>query len=303
MTETKPLKPREIVEQLDRYIVGQADAKRAVAIAIRNRWRRQQLGDEMRQEVSPKNILMIGSTGVGKTEIARRLAKLTGAPFIKVEASKYTEVGYYGRDVESMVRELLDNAIAMVREAERKKVKTVAEEQTTEKILDLLCKPASASSYTFTAVNDPASTESDAAPPEQSQQRTREKMRAMLDAGNGGSIVNIASTNSFRPQHDQPAYTASKHAVLGLTRSAAIDYGRQGIRINAICPGAIDTPMLRNAIERRGRDADSVAGRLGYVGRFGEPDEIAAAAVWLCSDSSSFTTGHALSVDGGMLAG
>ena len=183
MSESQPLKPREIVEQLDRYIVGQADAKRAVAIAIRNRWRRQQLGDEMRQEVSPKNILMIGSTGVGKTEIARRLAKLTGAPFIKVEASKYTEVGYYGRDVESMVRELLDNAIAMVREDERKKIESVAEEKTTEKVLDLLCKPASTSSYTFTAVNDPAATESDAPPPEDSQQRTREKMRAMLDAG------------------------------------------------------------------------------------------------------------------------
>ena len=102
------LTPREIVEQLDQHIVGQANAKRAVAIAIRNRWRRQQLSDDLRQEVSPKNILMIGSTGVGKTEIARRLAKLTNAPFIKVEATKYTEVGYYGRDVESMVRELLD---------------------------------------------------------------------------------------------------------------------------------------------------------------------------------------------------
>ena len=105
------LTPRQIVDQLDKYIVGQGDAKRAVAIAIRNRWRRQQLGDEMRHEVAPKNILMIGPTGVGKTEIARRLAKLTSAPFIKVEASKYTEVGYYGRDVESMIRELVENSI------------------------------------------------------------------------------------------------------------------------------------------------------------------------------------------------
>ena len=111
----KTLTPKEIVEQLNRYIVGQDEAKRAVSIAIRNRWRRQQLSEEMRQEVSPKNILMIGSTGVGKTEIARRLAKLTGAPFIKVEATKYTEVGYYGRDVESMVRELVDNAISLMR--------------------------------------------------------------------------------------------------------------------------------------------------------------------------------------------
>jgi len=124
---------------------------------------------------------------------------------------------------------------------------------------------------------------------------------AMLASG-GGSIVNIASTNSFRPQHDQPAYTASKHAVLGLTRSAALDYAGRGIRINAICPGAIDTPMLRAAMERRGRDADDVAGRLSPLGRFGQPSEIAAAVLWLCSDASSFTTGHALAIDGGMLS-
>jgi len=120
------MKPSEIVTALDKFIVGQADAKRAIAIAIRNRWRRQQLSEEMRAEVSPKNIMMIGSTGVGKTEIARRLAKLTNAPFIKVEATKYTEVGYYGRDVESMVRELLDNSIALVRRMEKDGVKDQA---------------------------------------------------------------------------------------------------------------------------------------------------------------------------------
>ena len=131
----------------------------------------------------------------------------------------------------------------------------------------------------------------------------KHEIRAMLDAGHGGSIVNIASTNSYRPQHGQPAYTASKHAVLGLTRSAAIDYARHDIRVNAICPGAINTPMLHNAMERRGRNAEDVAHRLSYFGRFGEPTEIAEAALWLCSDASSFTTGHALAVDGGMLAG
>jgi glucose 1-dehydrogenase len=134
----------------------------------------------------------------------------------------------------------------------------------------------------------------------------KHELRAMLDTvdtreGAGASIVNIASTNSFKPQHDQPAYTASKHAVLGLTRSAAMDYASHGIRVNAICPGAIDTPMLRNAMERRGRDVDDVAHRLSLFGRFGEPSEVAAAALWLCSDASSFTTGHALAVDGGML--
>ncbi len=132
------LTPHKIVEALDRDIVGQAEAKRSVAIAIRNRWRRKQIPEEMRQEVSPKNILMIGPTGVGKTEIARRLAKLTGAPFIKVEATKYTEVGYYGRDVESMVRELVENAIGLVRERERAQVQQEAEHRAEERLLELL---------------------------------------------------------------------------------------------------------------------------------------------------------------------
>src|SRR4051812_11867858 len=121
------LTPKQIVAELDKYIVGQNDAKRAVAVAIRNRWRRQQLPEEMRQDVSPKNIIMIGPTGVGKTEIARRLATLTGAPFIKIEATKFTEVGYYGRDVESMVRELVENAIGLVREQELERVRPEAE--------------------------------------------------------------------------------------------------------------------------------------------------------------------------------
>lgn len=130
----------------------------------------------------------------------------------------------------------------------------------------------------------------------------KHEIAAMLAAGNGGAIVNIASTNSYRPQPHQSAYTASKFAVLGLTKSAAIDYAPKGIRINAICPGAIDTPMLRNAMERRGRnEADTVA-RLSLVGRFGQVDEIANAALWLCSDESSFTVGHALAVDGGYLS-
>src|SRR3954471_14977423 len=132
------LTPRQIVSELDKYIVGQADAKRAVAVAIRNRWRRQQLPESMRADVSPKNILMIGPTGVGKTEIARRLAGLTGAPFIKVEATKYTEVGYHGRDVESMIRDLLDSAIALVREEMTEAVKGPAAKQVDDRLLDHL---------------------------------------------------------------------------------------------------------------------------------------------------------------------
>jgi glucose 1-dehydrogenase len=129
----------------------------------------------------------------------------------------------------------------------------------------------------------------------------KHEIRAMLNGG-GGHIVNIASTNSFRPQTHQPAYTASKHGVLGLTRSAAVDYASLGIRINAICPGAIDTPMLRNAMATRNRDPEETATRLSPLRRFGRPDEIAEAALWLCTDSSSFVLGHALAVDGGYLA-
>ncbi|MEZ5809694.1 MAG: ATP-dependent protease ATPase subunit HslU [Zhengella sp.] len=130
--------PREIVSELDRYIIGQKEAKRAVAIALRNRWRRQQLESPMREEVNPKNILMIGPTGVGKTEISRRLAKLAGAPFIKVEATKFTEVGYVGRDVEQIVRDLVESAIALVRDRKRAEVKAKAELNAEERVLDAL---------------------------------------------------------------------------------------------------------------------------------------------------------------------
>ena len=136
--------PREIVHELNRHIIGQDDAKRAVAIALRNRWRRMQLPLELRQEVTPKNILMIGPTGVGKTEIARRLARLAGAPFIKVEATKFTEVGYVGRDVESIIRDLADAAIKMLREEEMQKVRFRAEDAAEERILDALLPPARA---------------------------------------------------------------------------------------------------------------------------------------------------------------
>jgi NAD(P)-dependent dehydrogenase (short-subunit alcohol dehydrogenase family) len=130
----------------------------------------------------------------------------------------------------------------------------------------------------------------------------KHEVRAMRDRGRGGSIVNIASTNSFRPQPRQAAHTASKHGVLGLTRAGAVDHAADGIRVNAVCPGAIETPMLLGAIEARGRDKDEVARRLSLFGRFGQPGEIAQAVLWLCSDDSSFTTGHALAVDGGYLA-
>ncbi|MCK9469632.1 MAG: ATP-dependent protease ATPase subunit HslU [Porticoccaceae bacterium] len=134
--------PREIVHELDRHIVGQGDAKRAVAIALRNRWRRMQLPEELRNEITPKNILMIGPTGVGKTEIARRLARLANAPFIKVEATKFTEVGYVGRDVESIVRDLVESAVKQLREQEIQRVRQRAEDAAEERILDALLPPA-----------------------------------------------------------------------------------------------------------------------------------------------------------------
>lgn len=137
-----PMTPKEIVHELDRFIIGQNEAKRAVAIALRNRWRRQQLSDDLQAEIYPKNILMIGPTGVGKTEIARRLATLANAPFIKIEATKFTEVGYVGRDVESIIRELVDIAVEMIRKNEMEKVKTRAEDAAEEVIIDKLLPPA-----------------------------------------------------------------------------------------------------------------------------------------------------------------
>ncbi len=172
--DTRNLTPREIVAELDRYIVGQDAAKRSVAIAIRNRWRRQNLHGDMREEVAPKNILMVGPTGVGKTEIARRLAKLTGAPFIKVEATKYTEVGYYGRDVESMVRELVENSIGLIREKERKAIEEEAKRRVEDRLTDLLVP--------HPVELDPES-EQEQREVVQRHERTRAKMRAMLLAG------------------------------------------------------------------------------------------------------------------------
>jgi ATP-dependent HslUV protease ATP-binding subunit HslU len=161
--------PREIVSELDRYIIGQGDAKRAVAIALRNRWRRQQVAPELREEIAPKNIIMIGATGVGKTEIARRLARLSQAPFIKVEASKFTEVGYVGRDVESIIRDLTELAIGMVSEEQKKSQVAKAEELAEERILDALLPSPIA------GPPDPSASEGGS--------ETREKLRKLLRLG------------------------------------------------------------------------------------------------------------------------
>ncbi len=168
------LTPAQIVGELDKYVVGQNAAKRAVAIALRNRWRRQQLPPEIAEEIAPKNILMIGPTGVGKTEIARRLAKLARAPFLKVEASKFTEVGYVGRDVESMVRDLVEIAVGMVREERREAVRELAIERAEDRLLQLLVPPRPVSSYLH-----PRETDDD----DDEMAKTREKFRTKLRAG------------------------------------------------------------------------------------------------------------------------
>jgi ATP-dependent HslUV protease ATP-binding subunit HslU len=160
------LTPRETVTELDKFIVGQKEAKKAVSIALRNRWRRQRVSPEMKDEIAPKNILMIGPTGVGKTEIARRLAKLSQAPFLKVEASKFTEVGYVGRDVESMIRDLTDISVKMMTEEEKKNVISKAKDLAEERILDILLPKGKNNDSEF-----------------ESQNETREKMRALLKEG------------------------------------------------------------------------------------------------------------------------
>src|SRR2546427_8369797 len=180
--------PREVVSELDRYIVGQRDAKRAVAIALRNRWRRQLVSEDLREEIVPKNIIMIGPTGVGKTEISRRLAKLAQAPFIKVEASKFTEVGYVGRDVESIIRDLTDLAVNMVKEEEKQRVEIRAGEIAEDRILDLLL-PSSAADLSDTEAVDAARL-----------QVTREKLKKMLREGKmDDRFVDIEISQSAMP--------------------------------------------------------------------------------------------------------
>jgi ATP-dependent HslUV protease ATP-binding subunit HslU len=178
------LTPREIVTELDKYVVGQKDAKRAVAIALRNRMRRQKLAPEMAEEVMPKNILMIGPTGVGKTEIARRLAKLANSPFLKVEASKFTEVGYVGRDVESMIRDLVEIAIEMIREEKLEDVADKAELNAEERLLDILLPPTTPRTSDNSSVSNSGGVVIDASTTlTESSSRTREKLRQQLREG------------------------------------------------------------------------------------------------------------------------
>lgn len=197
--------PREIVSELDRYIIGQQDAKKAVAIALRNRWRRQQLGDSMREEVLPKNILMIGPTGVGKTEIARRLAKLTQAPFIKIEATKFTEVGYVGRDVEQIIRDLLEAALHMSREEKRKQVEAKAELNAENRVVEAL-------------VGDNASKE------------TKEKFRTMLRNGelrDKEIEIDVNESSSGMPTMEIPGMPGAQMGMMNMNEMLGKAFGQK----------------------------------------------------------------------------
>jgi len=174
--QNQELTPRQIVQELDRYIIGQDKAKKSVAIALRNRWRRQQIEEELREEIMPNNIILIGPTGVGKTEIARRLARLANAPFVKVEASKFTEVGYVGRDVESIIRDLVDLSVSMVRSQKTAEVEDKAEELAEERLLDILLPPISKGDERENQINETDELKA-------KWNRTREKLREQLRSG------------------------------------------------------------------------------------------------------------------------
>jgi ATP-dependent HslUV protease ATP-binding subunit HslU len=210
------LTPRAIVEELDRYIVGQREAKRAVAVALRNRWRRQQVPLPMRDEISPKNIMLIGPTGVGKTEIARRLAKLAAAPFVKVEASKFTEVGYVGRDVDSMVRDLAETAVSMLREEERERLRPRARDNAEERLLDILLPPPRpARTPIGSLTGSPVPSEVPAEPAADTS--TRESLRRLLHEGKlDDKSVEIDTSDTPQSFIDVFSGTGMEEMVLNL---------------------------------------------------------------------------------------
>ena len=293
LKRAQDLTPRAIVEELDRYIVGQKAAKRAVAVALRNRWRRQQVAPPMRDEIAPKNIMLIGPTGVGKTEIARRLARLAGAPFVKVEASKFTEVGYVGRDVDSMVRDLAETAVSMLREEERERLRPRARENAEERLLDILLPPAprprAGGTASSTAIPMPA-IESPSGGPAPVENATRESLRKLLRDGKlDDRLVEIDTQDAPTSFVDVFSGTGMEEMVLNL-RDMLPQGSRRTKRRRLPLPEALQALTDEEAnklidVERLQKDAirraeqsgiifideiDKVAGREG--GGHGGPD-------------------------------
>jgi ATP-dependent HslUV protease ATP-binding subunit HslU len=246
-TSTQSLTPREIVAELDKYVVGQTAAKRAVAIALRNRMRRQKLAPEMAEEIAPKNILMIGPTGVGKTEIARRLARLAQSPFVKVEASKFTEVGYVGRDVESMVRDLVELAIDMVRSERLEEVRAKAGQNAEDRLLDLLLPPT-----------HPIAPDQDAAAVGDQQHRTRERFRDQLRSGQlDGRVVDIDVREKSFPSFEIIAGSSVEEVDINLKDMLPGLFQGKTKKRRVKVPEAIE--YLRQEEEQKLIDMDSVA--------------------------------------------
>jgi ATP-dependent HslUV protease ATP-binding subunit HslU len=267
------LTPRAIVEELDRYIVGQKAAKRAVAVALRNRWRRQQVPPPMRDEIAPKNIMLIGPTGVGKTEIARRLARLAGAPFVKVEASKFTEVGYVGRDVDSMVRDLAETAVSMLRDEERERLRPRARENAEERLLDVLLPPAPRQRPPQPTQFGPSTTlppMSAPAPEPPTDNATRESLRKLMREGKlDDKMVEIDTADSPQSFVDVFSGTGMEEMVLNL-RDMLPQGARKTKRRRLPLPEALEALTDEEAnklidVERLQKDAIRRAEQSGII--------------------------------------